>query len=29
MKDQGTPTHIFKGNFVWDMPDLHAVIDGP
>ena len=24
MKDQGTPIHIFKGNFVWDMPDLHA-----
>jgi hypothetical protein len=24
MKDQGSPTHIFKGNFVWDMPDLHA-----
>ena len=21
MKDQGTPTHIFKGNFVWDMPN--------
>jgi hypothetical protein len=24
MKNQGTPTHIYKGNFVWDMPDLHA-----
>jgi hypothetical protein len=24
MKDQGTPVHIFKGNFVWDMPDLHS-----
>jgi hypothetical protein len=24
MKDQGSPTHIFKGNFVWDMPDVHA-----
>ena len=24
MKNQGTPVHIFKGNFVWDMPDLHA-----
>ena len=24
MKDQGTPTHIFKGNFVWDMPDLRS-----
>jgi hypothetical protein len=28
MKDQGTPTHIFKGNFVWDMPDLHAESTG-
>jgi hypothetical protein len=28
MKDQGTPTHIFKGNFVWDMPDLHASSTG-
>jgi hypothetical protein len=24
MKEQGTPKHIFKGNFVWDLPDLHA-----
>jgi hypothetical protein len=21
---QGTPVHFFKGNFVWDLPDLHA-----
>ena len=24
MKNQGTPVHIFKGNFVWDMPDVHS-----
>ena len=24
MKDQGTPKHVLKGNFVWDLPDLHA-----
>ena len=24
MKEQGTPMHIFKGNFVWDLPDLRA-----
>jgi hypothetical protein len=24
LKEQGTPHHIFKGNFVWDLPDLHA-----
>ena len=24
MKNQGSPTHIFKGQFVWDMPDLHS-----
>ena len=24
MKDQGTATHFFKGNFVWDLPDLQA-----
>ena len=22
--DTGVPTHILKGNFVWDLPDLHA-----
>jgi hypothetical protein len=22
LNDQGTPTHVFKGNFVWDLPDL-------
>lgn len=24
MKQQPTPTHIFKGNFVWDMPDVRT-----
>jgi hypothetical protein len=24
LNDQGTPTHVFKGNFVWDLPDLNA-----
>jgi len=24
MKTQATPTHLFKGNVVWDLPDLHA-----
>jgi hypothetical protein len=28
MKQQATPVHIFKGNFVWDMPDLHAESTG-
>ena len=23
-KNMGTPVHFFKGNFVWDLPDLHA-----
>ena len=24
LKDQGTATHILRGNFVWDLPDLQA-----
>jgi hypothetical protein len=24
LNDRGTPTHVFKGNFVWDLPDLNA-----
>jgi hypothetical protein len=24
MRNQGTPAHVFKGNYVWDLPDLHA-----
>jgi hypothetical protein len=24
LNDQGTPRHVFKGNFVWDLPDLNA-----
>ncbi len=28
MNQQDTPLHIFKGQFVWDMPDLHASSTG-
>jgi hypothetical protein len=28
MNQQDTPIHIFKGQFVWDMPDLHASSTG-
>jgi hypothetical protein len=24
MKDQGTPTHLLRADFVWDLPDLHT-----